>query len=66
MNYKRRRMTSSGHGHEYVRVVRSYLDHGIVEFERAWRQFQADIKMADRLTRAFEICWRCGWQTIGP
>lgn len=40
-----------------VGILRTYLDDGIVEFERAWRQFLSDFDRAARLTAHFETAW---------
>jgi len=40
-----------------VGIIRTYVDDGIVEFERAWRQFVADFAKATSLTEHFETAW---------
>jgi hypothetical protein len=41
-----------------VGILRTYLNDGIVEFERAWRQLQEDFDLAAQVSRHFEIAWR--------
>jgi len=52
-------MPDPKHVKAMVGIVRTYLDDGIVEFERAWRQFKEEYsKLAPMLERPFEIAWQ--------
>ena len=42
---------------QMVKLIGTYVDDGIVEFDRAWRQFRKDFELADRYARAFEKAW---------
>ena len=39
-------------------IMLTYVDDGITEFRRAWRQFKADAPdLADKMVRHFEVAW---------